>query len=573
MKPMRLRRPPGVATPDGSPMLCSLNPFPLCLLILISLIPLGCGLTRGSTFRNVVEGDGGIATEKDTSEEGVPPSENEGLSIDSDPRGAEIYINNRYRGKTPLDITDLVPGSYKLELRIEGYHEHTTWIQYTGGDQSYYYTLERIMGRLEVSVRPSDAQITMDKTEIDEGINRVPVGSYLLTVRAFGFERHEEVVSIRENETTNVTLVLAPAALRIDEPELTRRAFNPDNPGVLGTTTFKFKVSTYSNGIIRVLRSNGTEVVRTRLPRFTSWDQAFVWDGRSDRGEIQEDGDYSVRLEVTSEEDQKSIIHASSVTHEEIVTIDHSMTISFRSVWSGTAGLLYAPSADVLPSQSFQIASLLMGHSESIEGNVVFRAPLDLAFRAGLGLQMEIDIQTSIILENAEAIPLLASGAFKYRFAQLGDVLELDSSVTAKISYQANTGTDTFSNFTGLSVGIPTQVSFGPVSFIAAPELILSPYIVTYDSSYDDEFATELWFYLRSGLLLDLEFLMVGLSVSVRTTPFSEGFALDVPFQSGFEVHGLIPGTQVFLSLAVAAEIESTADWYIMAGGGIGFLY
>ena len=76
-----------------------------------------------------------------------------------------------------------------------------------------------------------------------------------------------------------------------------------------------------------------------------------------------------------------------------------------------------------------------------------------------------------------------------------------------------------------------------------------------------------------NGLLLDLEIFLVGFSVSVRTTPFSEGFAIDVPFQSGFEVHGLIPGTQVFLSLAVAAEIESTADWYLMAGGGIGFLY
>ncbi len=569
---MHLSR-PAARHPHGSPIPFYLNPFPLCFLVLIILIPLGCGLTKGSTFKNVVETDGGIATDEETSEERDAPSEIAGLRIDSDPRGAEIYINNRYRGETPLVVTDLVPGSYKLELRKEGYYEHTTRIQYTGSDQSYLFALERIMGQLEVSVRPSGVQITLDETELDERINRVPVGSYLLTARAFGFEQHEEVVIIRENETTRVTLVLTRAAFRIDEPELTRRTFNPDNPGVLGTTTFKFKVSTYSNGTIRVFHSNGIELVRTRLPRFTSWDQAFIWDGRSDNGEIQGDGDYTIQLEATSEDDQKSPIHESSLIHEEIVTIDHSMTISYRSVWSGTAGLLYTPSADVLPSQSFQIASLIMGHSESIEGNVVFRAPLDLAFRAGLGLQMEIDIQTSIILENAEAVPLLASGAFKYRFAQLGDVLELDSSVTAKISYQANTGTDTFSNFTGLSVGIPTQVSLGPVSFIAAPELILSPYIVTYDSSYDDEFATELWFYLRSGLLLDLGFLMFGLSVSVRTTPFSEGFAIDVPFQTGFEVHWMIPGTQLFLSLAVAAEIESTADWYVMAGGGIGFLY
>jgi hypothetical protein len=186
---------------------------------------------------------------------------------------------------------------------------------------------------------------------------------------------------------------------------------------------------------------------------------------------------------------------------------------------------------------------------------------------------MEIDVHAGIILENVEAVPLLGSGAFKYRFISLGESLGFDGAVTAKISYQANTGTDTFSDFTGLSVGVPSQLGLGPVALVLNPELILSPYVVTYDSTYDNEPKANLWLYLRGGLLLDLRTFMAGLSISARTIPFSRGFALDVPFQTGLEAHLMIPGTQLFLSFALASEIESSSDWYVMGGGGLGFLY
>lgn len=42
------------------------------------------------------------------------------LDINSEPRGATIYINGEDKGKTPKVITSLTPGEYSIELRKEG---------------------------------------------------------------------------------------------------------------------------------------------------------------------------------------------------------------------------------------------------------------------------------------------------------------------------------------------------------------------------------------------------------------------------------------------------------------------
>ncbi len=46
------------------------------------------------------------------------------ISIRSEPSSADIYIDGRYSGITPDDVTELKPGRYKVEVRKEGYR---TW--------------------------------------------------------------------------------------------------------------------------------------------------------------------------------------------------------------------------------------------------------------------------------------------------------------------------------------------------------------------------------------------------------------------------------------------------------------
>jgi hypothetical protein len=73
--------------------------------------------------------------------------------------------------------------------------------------------------------------------------------------------------------------------------------------------------------------------------------------------------------------------------------------------------------------------------------------------------------------------------------------------------------------------------------------------------------------------MLDFGAVVGGFSAAVRTLPFSRGFSLDLPLLAGFELHAMFPNTQLFLSYAMAAEIEDAENWYIMGGGGIGYIY
>lgn len=45
------------------------------------------------------------------------------IFIDSNIRGAEVYINGEYKGRTKLLIKDLVPSNYLIKIIKKGYEE------------------------------------------------------------------------------------------------------------------------------------------------------------------------------------------------------------------------------------------------------------------------------------------------------------------------------------------------------------------------------------------------------------------------------------------------------------------
>jgi hypothetical protein len=55
------------------------------------------------------------------------------LYVTSDPTNAFVYLDAIYRGKTPLTITGIIPGSHTVELNAPGYNAWTTTISLPGG--------------------------------------------------------------------------------------------------------------------------------------------------------------------------------------------------------------------------------------------------------------------------------------------------------------------------------------------------------------------------------------------------------------------------------------------------------
>jgi hypothetical protein len=543
-----------------------------CLAVVVS-----CATSRGTTLSTVMSTEKAATAQQTKPPETPaqsPPQSQKGLEIVTDPSSAEVWIDGVLKGLSPIVLTDIVTGWHRVVLRKTGYHETSAWVDFNSDYMFYQASLVRITGFLQLSVLPQSAVATVDGSAIPTGLVQLGVGTYTLTVRLFGYTDYSAAVTIQDSAITTVAVSLSPAPFAVTSFVVPKPAVNPENPGFLGTIDCRFSVTAPGSGEMRVADSAGAVVYSKPLPDFTTWDQAFSWDVRDAAGVALPDGAYTLRL----------VAHGADSTEEQVqeakLTVDRTLKIAPRSVWSGSAGLLYAPTAEVLPAGDFQISVLGAGIAVS-DG---FQAPVQLGARIGLGSRFEIDASAGLIASSV-ALPFTASVAARWNMSSPHGDYGTSSALQAKLAVQLVPGvdiatplmTDTFANFTGVSVEVPLQLSLDRVSFlltVGATGSLWYPYRLQADGTGVQSAVA--WLYLRAGALVDLGPVTAGISASTRTEPLPGGVAFlssPVPFEAGAEIHWLIPGTSLLLSGIIAGEYENGNNYYFMGGGGLGFLY
>jgi hypothetical protein len=556
----------------------------VCVLLaglFILLVMLACSTTRGTLLEDTAERDredtarrSGTESPADDNGDGsffgalVSEQEDAGLRIRSTPSGAHVYLDNRYMGITPLRIDDIDPGRYTITVKKYGYYSESIWIIYSGDYESFYFDLEEITGFLKIETFPPDAEISYESQWVPaDRLHELGVGRRTIRVRAFGYEEESIPVEIYKRAVTELSVTLKEAAFGISGLQSNRTVFNPRNAGLLGLTRIRFRVSNYGRGRAVIRDPGGRIVLSQDLGRFDTWNQSFEWDGRAADGTPLPDGSYTVRIEGAGEQ-------AGEKDSAELgVLIDSSIVLRFRTLWSGSAGLLYAPTADILPGGSVQVSSLVLAHASGSGSGSIVRAPVNLGMRFGIGPLNRFELDTSVggiigYEDETFFLPWFASSAFKVSLLRPSRTIDLSSAAQVKFTYQ-NTHTDTLANFTGLSVGMPGGVHLGPLSLVFSPEVILSWEAVSSDPPAPAAYG---WIYGRFGMLLDLPTLSVGTSISLRSLRFDRGLGLDVPFQTALEAHWLIPNTQLFLSASVAGEFTAADDFFLFGGVGLGIL-
>ena len=71
----------------------------------------------------------------------VPGPGKAALYLTSSPSGAEVYLDNQYRGSTPVTLPDVESGAHSLEFRYAGYQSWSAGITVTTGPSNYYAAL------------------------------------------------------------------------------------------------------------------------------------------------------------------------------------------------------------------------------------------------------------------------------------------------------------------------------------------------------------------------------------------------------------------------------------------------
>ncbi|MGC9089634.1 MAG: serine/threonine-protein kinase [Caldisericia bacterium] len=135
------------------------------------------------------------------------------LKIQSNPTESDIYINDEYKGKTPMEIS-LPIGKYKVKIKNKDYEDWEKEFEVEEGKEilveaSLNKITQTLEGTLIINSNPK-ANVYIDGAY--KGITPLNIklkeGVYKIKISLEGYEVYEKNVSIKPNEVQNVAVTL-----------------------------------------------------------------------------------------------------------------------------------------------------------------------------------------------------------------------------------------------------------------------------------------------------------------------------------------------------------------------------
>jgi hypothetical protein len=133
----------------------------------------------------------------------------------SEPSGAEVYIDGRFEGTTPIAARTFDVGRYEAEFRRDGFETRRVPFEVQADRETRVSAeLRRLTGTLEVTANVGGARVFLDGREVGriaDGTGRLTVrdlapGSHQITLVAPGYRTVVQDVSISAGRSTGVTL-------------------------------------------------------------------------------------------------------------------------------------------------------------------------------------------------------------------------------------------------------------------------------------------------------------------------------------------------------------------------------
>jgi hypothetical protein len=508
----------------------------------------------------------------------IKETEGQGLVLRSNPSGARVFIDGIERGMTPVRLPDLRPGYYLVGMVKEGYVERRFRVRL--GRNSLVeisVKLEEARGTVLVKIKGGEgapdlvklplrpfvsADVEAVETPVSGGVTLdLAAGIRTVGVRAFGWEGDKTTVYVGEGEVATVDFALKPAAFALSNTSLSRRLFNPANPGALGTTVFNFEVSSPGTGTFLVFNAQGEKVFEKQLAGFSNWFQSISWDGRDNFGELCPDGEYSLALRLRSVPYDNS----APVVEEESLkaVIDSSKEIFPLTLSSGKAGLLFVPGAFVLPGGSFQIEGSLLFGSPPEAGGAWRSLPFAAAFRFSPLDSLEVSASLNFVPAMEKDAGIGFGGAVKWGYFTMPGFFE--AAAGAQVSWVKDTSASPFGLSSGIELFFPLSIKAGRVfSFLFTPAALW-----TGDKGFPWDGTPRLL--VSGGVMAKLTYFSAGLSARASFR-FTGEEKMPPPVLLGAELKFFPPPSNLVFSVSGGLWLKNPR-----AGGfgglGIGMIY
>jgi hypothetical protein len=132
------------------------------------------------------------------------------LNINTNPRGADVFLDGAFVGRSPVTVTTSI-GRHTVEAREDGYRNASTVVNVTAGTQNLNLNLEPVVvnGTVIVDGGPRGANVFLDGVfagNLPVTLN-TSIGRHSLEVRADGFENFATTINVAAGtQRVNVNL-------------------------------------------------------------------------------------------------------------------------------------------------------------------------------------------------------------------------------------------------------------------------------------------------------------------------------------------------------------------------------
>ena len=150
----------------------------------------------------------------------TPPTYYGRIVVTSQPQGAKVYLDNVYRGTTPLNLDRVTAGQHRIKLVMAGYQD---WSSYVSVSPSRTTTVSADLvplpayGSISVYSNQSNARIYLDgiykkRTSANKSveIKNVREGYHELLITKDGYQDWISTIMIVANQTRRVSAFLVP---------------------------------------------------------------------------------------------------------------------------------------------------------------------------------------------------------------------------------------------------------------------------------------------------------------------------------------------------------------------------
>ncbi|MDA3871149.1 MAG: PEGA domain-containing protein [Candidatus Marinimicrobia bacterium] len=135
------------------------------------------------------------------------------VTINSEPTGADIFINDEKKGKTPFN-QQMLAGKYKMTIRKKFYYSETREFTLNEGESKELSTI-KLKGKfayLTITATPKNSNIFIDEKPKGTQVNKLKLesGNYKIKIEKELYHSQEENIFLNDGENKTINFQLKP---------------------------------------------------------------------------------------------------------------------------------------------------------------------------------------------------------------------------------------------------------------------------------------------------------------------------------------------------------------------------